>query len=174
MTQQIYIMINDIIKGTVWESKLEPNCDDVNEDRIFEDDGTSLPNENISQAFSFVVEKQRINALSEKSYNNIILKSMNVMKLKDTESGSENGVWKYNTLNIIWFENTVLSVLKEDSSQILKRKVIERGSIVSIEGDVGALIVFVVLRKDYPGNSKSGKWFPSINGDNPSWTVLVN
>ena len=36
------------------------------------------------------------------------------------------------------------------------------------------LLVFVVWRKDSPVNSKSGKWFPSINGENPSWPVLVN
>ena len=50
---------------------------------------------------------------------------------------------------------------------------IECGSIVSIEDDLGVLIVFVVWRKDFSVNSKSGRWFPSFNGDNPSWPVLV-
>ena len=55
------------------------------------------------------------------------------------------------------FEKTVLSVTKEDSIEIAKKKVTERGSVVSIEGDVGVFLVFVVWRKDSPGNSKSGK-----------------
>ena len=33
---------------------------------------------------------------------------------------------------------------------------------------MGVFLVFVVWRKDYPGNLNSGKWFPSINGENPS------
>ena len=39
---------------------------------------------------------------------------------------------------------------------------------------MGVLLVFVFWRKDSPVNSKSGKWFPSIDGENPSWPVLVN
>ena len=72
------------------------------------------------------------------------------------------------------FEKTVLSVTKEDSIEIAKKKVTERGSVVSIEGDMGVFLVFVIWRKDSPGNSKSGKCFPSINGGNPSLPVLVN
>ena len=98
---------------------------------------------------------------------------MNVMKLKNRECGNDNGICKYNTLDVRWFERTDLSVPKEDSSEIVKNKVIERGSVVSIERDVGVFLLFVVWRKDFPGNSKSRKWFPSINGDNPSWPVLV-
>ena len=67
LTQHRYTLINYIIKGTVCESEVEHNCDDVNEERIFEDDVTSLPNENIFQDFSFVVKKIRINYLSDKS-----------------------------------------------------------------------------------------------------------
>ena len=33
MTQQRDILINDIIKVTVYESEVEPNCDNVKEDR---------------------------------------------------------------------------------------------------------------------------------------------
>ena len=51
---------------------------------------------------------------------------------------------------------------------------IECGSVVSIEGDMGVLLVFVVWRKYSPVNSKSGKWFPSINLYNPYWPLLVN
>ena len=68
----------------------------------------------------------------------------------------------------------VLSLPKEDSSEIVKKKVIEHGSVVSIEGDVVVFLVFVVRRKDFPGNSKIGEWFTSINGDKPFWPVLVN
>ena len=166
LTQHRDILINDIINGTVCEVEVEPNFDDVNEEHIFEDDVTILPNENIFQAFEFVVEKRNINALDEKSYDNLILKALNVMKLKNRECGSENRVCKYNTLNQKWLERTDLSVPKEDSSEIVKNKVIERGSVVSIERDVGVFLLFVVWRKDFPGNSKSRKWFPSINGDN--------
>ena len=81
LIQQRYILINDIIKGIVCKPEVEPNCGHVKEERIFEDDVTSLPNENIFQVFSFVVKTRRINALAEKSDDNILLKAMNVMKL---------------------------------------------------------------------------------------------
>ena len=86
-------MINNIIKGTVCESEVEPNCGDMNRERILEDNVTSLPNENIFQDFAFVVEKRRINTMADKSDDNIILKVMNVMKLKNRKHGSENGVY---------------------------------------------------------------------------------
>ena len=60
-------------------------------------------------------------------------------------------------MNGRWFEKTGLSVPKEDSSEIVKKKVIESDSVVSIEGGVGVFLVFVVWRKDLPGNSKSGE-----------------
>ena len=50
--------MNDIIKEKWRESEVEPNCDDGNEERIFEDDGTSPPNENICRTFAFFVEKK--------------------------------------------------------------------------------------------------------------------
>ena len=77
-------------------------------------------------------------------------------------------------MNGICFDKTGLSVTKEDSIEIYKKKVIEHGPFVSIGGDIVVFLVFVFWIKDYPGNSKSGKWFPSINGDNPSWTFLAN
>ena len=41
LTQQINILINDIIKGTVYESELEPSFDNVNKERwIVEEDHT--------------------------------------------------------------------------------------------------------------------------------------
>ena len=67
-----------------------------------------------------------------------------------------------------------LSVLKENSCKIVKKKVIERGSVLSIEGDVGVFLLFEVWGEGLPLNSKSGNWFPSINGDNQYWPVLVN
>ena len=51
LTQHRDILINDIINGTVCESEVEPNFDDVNKERIFEGDVTILPNENTFQAF---------------------------------------------------------------------------------------------------------------------------
>ena len=66
LTQQRDILINDIIKVTVCYSEVELNCYDVNEERNFGDDGTSLPNGNTFQDFAFVVEKRRINTLSDK------------------------------------------------------------------------------------------------------------
>ena len=99
---------------------------------------------------------------------------MNVINLLKRERDSQNVVCKYNTLNGRWFEKTGLSVPKEDSSEIVKKKVIESDSVVSIEGGVGVFLVFVVWRKDLPGNSKSGEQFPSINGDNPYYPVLLN
>ena len=63
-------------------------------------------------------------------------------------------------MNGRWFEKTGLSVPKEDSSEIAKKKVTERGSVVSIEGDVGVFLVFVVWRKDSPRNSKAENVFP--------------
>ena len=144
LTQHRDILINYIINGTVCEAEVEPNFDDVNEERIFEGDVTILPNEDTFQAFEFVVEKWKINALDDKSYENIILKAMNVMKLKNRECGNENGICKYNTLDVRWFERTDLSVPKEDSSEIVKNKVIEHGSVVSIERDVGVFLLFVV------------------------------
>ena len=57
-------------------------------------------------------------------------------------------------MNGRWFEKTGLSVPKEDSSEIVKKKVIERGSVVSIEGYVGVFLFFVVWRKDSPVNPK--------------------
>ena len=112
MTQQRDILINDIIKVTVCELEVEPNCDDVNKERIFEDDVMSLPNENIFQDFAFVVEKQRINSLVDKSDENILLKAMNMVNLKNRELESENVVCKYIMLNRRWFEKTILSVPK--------------------------------------------------------------
>ena len=56
----------------------------------------------------------------------------------------------------------------------MKNKVIEHGSVVSIERDVGVFLLFVVWRKYLIGTSKSRTWFSSINGDNPYWHVLVN
>ena len=96
------------------------------------------------------------------------------MKLKNRECGNDNGICKYNTLDVRWFERTDLSVPKEDSSEIVKNKVIEHGSVVSIERDVGVFLLFVVWRKYLIGTSKSRTWFSSINGDNPYWHVLVN
>ena len=82
LTQQRDILINDIIKRIVCESEVEPSYDCVNKELIFEDDVTSMQNENLLKAFSFVAKKRRINALADKSYDNLILKAMSVMKLK--------------------------------------------------------------------------------------------
>ena len=58
LTQLRDILINDIIKGTVSESEVEPKCDDVNKEQIFGGDITSLTNENICQAFAFIIENK--------------------------------------------------------------------------------------------------------------------
>ena len=81
LTQQRYILINNIIKGTICESEVKPNYDYVNKQRIFEDDVTILPNENMMQDFAFFIEELRINALADKSDENILIKVMNVMNL---------------------------------------------------------------------------------------------
>ena len=106
------------------ESEVDPNVYYVNEERVFEDYVTILPNEIVFQDFAFFVEKRRINALADKLDENLLLKVMNVMKLKNRESGSENGFRKYNTLNGRWFEKTGSLVPKEDSSEIVKKKFI--------------------------------------------------
>ena len=49
---------------------------------------------------------------------------MNVMKLKNMENGSDNRVFNYNTLNGILLKKTGLSVTKDDSSEIVKKKVL--------------------------------------------------
>ena len=63
------------------ESEVEPNYDDVNKERIFEDDVTSLSNEKIFKAFTFIAVKWQWNALDYKSDDNLIPKAMNVLKL---------------------------------------------------------------------------------------------
>ena len=52
---------------------------------------------------------------------------MDFMRVKNRERGSENIFYKYNTLNGRCFDKTGLSVPKEDSSEIVKKKVIKRG-----------------------------------------------
>ena len=50
--------------------------------------------------------KKNINALADKSDYNLILKSMNVMKLKNIQRGSNTGVCKCIMLNRRFFEKT--------------------------------------------------------------------
>ena len=71
--------------------------------------------------------------MDEKAYDNLLLMEMNFIKLKNRECGIYNGVYKYNTLNGIWFEKAGLSVPKEDSSKSVKKNAIYRDSVVSIE-----------------------------------------
>ena len=111
-----------------------------------------MTNENKFQYFAFIVEKLRINVMADKSDSNLLLKERNYMKLKNRERGSDNGVCKYNKLTGRWFEKTGLSVPKEDSGEIVKKKVIESDPVISIEQDVGVFLVFVVWREDSPGN----------------------
>ena len=122
----------------------------------------------IYRSFVEVVSVTNCELLAEASNRNVILKSMNLMKLKNRERGS--GVCKFNTLNGRWFGKTEkMSVNIENdmnnSSSNLGAKLIKRGTVVSFNWEKkGYFLVFEVWKA-----MNNNKWFPSEKDDKLLW-----
>ena len=93
--------------------------------------------------------------------SNLIVKAMNMMKMKNRERGAVSGVCKFKSLKERWYEKKLIFHKSE------KETGVERGSIISLTGASGLVLVFVVFKE----LSKKGKLFPSIKGDNVDWPL---
>ena len=113
----------------------------------------------IYRSFVDVVSAKNYLLFSEGLDTNPILKSMNMMKLKNREKGS--GVCKFNTLNGRWFK-------KEMSASVGGREkmesTVERGRIVKLSGNEDFFLVFEVWKQ--MGNKKM---YPSEKSDVLIW-----
>jgi len=91
-----------------------------------------------------------------------LINAMNQMRLRKREKGDTVGHRKIKSLLQRWYGEKVTDVKKDE-----KETVIERGSVVSLDGTSGRLFMVFVVWKD--GGSK---WHPSKEGDNPSWPLI--
>ena len=92
-----------------------------------------------------------------------LINAMDQMRLGKREKGDTVGHRKIKSLLQRWYGEKVIEVKKDE-----KETVIERGSVVSLDGATsGRLFMVFVVWKD--GGSK---WHPSKEGDNPSWPLI--
>ena len=122
-------LINDVLSEDT-----NADADDIMDSHAKDNEG------DIYRSFVEVVSVTNCELLAEASNRNVILKSMNLMKLKNRERGS--GVCKFNTLNGRWFGKTEkMSVNIENdmnySSSNLGAKLIKRGTVVSFNWKEG-------------------------------------
>ena len=93
-----------------------------------------------------------------------IVSAMLKMDLGKREKGSKNGECKFKSLLQRWYGG---KIKKEDSNK-KESEELTRGSIVQIfESTSKMFVVTTVWRVD-----GSGKWFPSLLKDNPSWPLV--
>ena len=92
-----------------------------------------------------------------------LINAMDQMRLGKREKGDTVGHRKIKSLLQRWYGEKVIEVKKDE-----KETVIERGSVVSLDGTTSGrlFMVFVVWKN---GGSK---WHPSKEGDNPSWPLI--
>lgn len=92
-----------------------------------------------------------------------LINAMNQMRLGKREKGDTVGHRKVKSLLQRWYGEKAIEIKKDE-----KETVIERGSVVSLDGTTsGRLFMVFVVWKD--GGSK---WHPSKEGDNPSWPLI--
>ena len=160
LTQERNNLFKDILGGDIADNEIdEDTLASTHKEVILEDtivgDGVT-----IYKSFIDVVSANHFRTFSEGLDTNPILKSMNLMTLKNRERGS--GICKFNTLNGRWFKKEMSATVAtiEDVNSI------ERGRVVTICGSDDYFLVYEVWKQ--MGNKKV---YPSETSDVLVWPL---
>ena len=165
LTQERDNILREILAGEDDESSTEDDKVDneveVSIDETILEDIIDWDGDSIYRSFIDVVSVNNYHSFAEGLDTNPILKSMNLMTLKNRERGS--GVCKFNTLNARWFKKEMsVSVGKNEEVD----STIERGRVVKLYDSNDYFLVFEVWKQ--MGNKKM---YPSEKSDILVWPL---